>query len=83
MIGVCAFVLQICLTKSYTYADATVIAPITYLNMLWALSLDFFVWGFVPGTMVFLGAAIIIVSNFVIIVRESKKKTRPVPEITS
>lgn len=42
-----------------------------------------FVWGFVPGYMVFLGAAIIIVSNFVIIVRESKKKTRPVPEITS
>lgn len=83
MIGVCAFALQICLTKSYTYADATVIAPITYLNMIWALSLDFFVWGFVPGYMVGLGAAIIIISNFVIIMRESKKKKRLSPEISS
>jgi drug/metabolite transporter (DMT)-like permease len=83
MIGVCAFALQICLTKSYIYADATIIAPITYLNMLWALLLDFFVWGFVPGAMVVAGAAIIIISNFVIILRESKKKKRPAPEISS
>ena len=83
MIGVCAFALQICLTKSYIYADATIIAPITYLNMLWALLLDFFVWGFVPGSMVIAGAAIIIISNFVIILRESKKKKRPAPEISS
>ena len=81
MIGVCAFALQICLTKSYTYADASIIAPITYLNMLWALLLDFFVWGFIPGHMVGAGAAIIITSNFVIIMRESRKKKRPKPEV--
>ena len=81
MIGVCAFALQICLTKSYTYADASIIAPITYLNMLWALLLDFFVWGFIPGHMVGIGAAIIIISNFVIIMRESRKKKRPKPEV--
>ena len=81
MIGVCAFALQICLTKSYTYADASIIAPITYLNMLWALLLDFFVWGVIPGHMVGAGAAIIITSNFVIIMRESRKKKRPKPEV--
>lgn len=74
MIGVCAFLLQICLTKSYIYADAAVIAPITYLNMLWALLFDFFIWGYVPANSVFIGAGIVILSNFVIIYREAKLK---------
>lgn len=74
MIGVTAFFLQICLTKSYTYADASVIAPITYLNMLWALLLDFFIWGYIPGIMVIAGSSIVIASNFVIIYREARLK---------
>ncbi len=83
MVGVVAFCLQFCLTKSYIYADASIIAPITYLNMLWALMLDFFIWGYVPGFAVLAGAAIIITSNFVIILRESKLNKKPSIEINS
>lgn len=83
-IGVCAYLLQYCLTKSYMYADASVIAPITYLNLFWVLIIDFFMWGYVPGVMILAGAGIIIASNFVIIYREAKLKKayssgKPVP----
>lgn len=74
MIGVCAYLLQVCLTKSYIYADASVIAPITYLNLFWVLMIDFFVWGYVPGAMLLVGSGIIIASNFVIIYREAQLK---------
>jgi len=73
-IGLCAYLLQVCLTKSYIYADASVIAPITYLNLFWVLMIDFFIWGYVPETMLLVGAGIIITSNFVIIYREAKLK---------
>lgn len=81
-IGALAFGLQYCLTKSYTYADATVIAPVTYLNMIWALLLDYMLWHHVPSAMVIVGALIIISSNCVIIWRESIKRKNPAPQIT-
>lgn len=46
MTGVLAFCLQVCLTKSYIYADASVIAPITYLNLLWSVILDLAIFGY-------------------------------------
>lgn len=78
-IGALAFGLQYCLTKSYIYADATIIAPVTYLNMIWALMLDLFLWNHTPSTMVIAGALIIIASNCVIIWRESIKRKNALP----
>ena len=77
MVGVCVFGLQIALTKSYTFADATIIAPISYITLLWMLLLDLFIWGYIPKTLTLVGAGIIMISNFVIIYREAIKK---VPE---
>ena len=71
MVGVSVFFLQMSLTKAYVYADATVIAPITYVTLLWMLMFDIVIWDVMPKTMTLIGAAIIMSSSFVIIWREA------------
>lgn len=73
-LGILAAVLQIFLTKSYKLAPAAALAPVTYLNLLWSLGFDFFLWGYIPGVWVFAGAFIVMASNFVIIYREANKR---------
>lgn len=76
-LGVLAAILQICLTLSYKLAPASVLAPVTYLNLLWSLSLDFFLWGHIPGSWVLAGALVVMASNFTIIYREAMKRQIP------
>lgn len=81
MIGFVAAALQICLTKAYFLAPASIIAPVTYTSMIWAMLFDFFLWGYLPSTMIVLGAVIIISANFLIFYREARlKKKSPVIE---
>lgn len=78
-LGILAAALQIFLTLSYKLAPPAVLAPITYLNLLWALGFDFFLWGHVPGAWVFAGAGVVILSNFVIVYREAMKSRIQIP----
>lgn len=78
-LGILAAALQIFLTLSYKLAPPAVLAPVTYLNLLWALGLDLFLWGHLPGSSVLAGAAIVIASNFVIIYREAIKRHKHSP----
>ncbi|MCD8571463.1 MAG: DMT family transporter [Alphaproteobacteria bacterium] len=79
LLGVSAVILQIFLTKAYKLAPASALAPITYLNLLWSLALDFFLWDYIPGIWVFAGAAVVISSNFVIVYRETIKNQKQIP----
>ncbi len=79
MIGLFAVGTQICLTEAYYYAPASIIAPITYLNLIWSVVLDYMIWNHFPASMTLLGAAIVIGSNFVIVLREAKKRPQACP----
>lgn len=61
---------QILLTSSYRHADASLIAPFEYSSMLLALGIGYFVFGERPTWAMVAGAAIIIASGVVIILRE-------------
>ncbi|MCF6316245.1 MAG: DMT family transporter [Marinosulfonomonas sp.] len=61
---------QILLTSSYKYADASVLAPFTYVSMIWALLIGYFVFEEVPTVMMLAGAALVILSGVVIVLRE-------------
>ncbi|MCD8566759.1 MAG: DMT family transporter [Alphaproteobacteria bacterium] len=78
-LGLLAATLQVFLTLSYKLAPPAVLAPVTYLNLLWAIVLDLYLWGHLPGTSVLMGAAIVIVSNFVIVYRETIKRQKQSP----
>lgn len=74
VVGVLALINQIFITKSYFFAPASKIAPIGYLNLLWAVIFDAMIWGYLPSIYIFIGATIIIGSNIYILWQEQRKK---------
>jgi len=69
-LGVLGGIGHIFLTESYRYAPASVIAPFDYSSMLWALLLGYWFFGEVPGTLVLVGAAIVVAAGLFVIWRE-------------
>ena len=78
LVGGCG---QLLLTSSYKFADAGVLAPFTYVSMIWALLIGYFVFAEVPTVPMLLGAALIIAAGAVIVWRERQLKKLPPPNI--
>lgn len=70
--GLIAVGVQITLTKAYFLAPPSVIAPVTYLCLLWSIVLDFVMWQQWPLWGTIAGAGLIILSNAFIVYREAK-----------
>ena len=68
--GVLGGIAHIFLTESYRHATASVIAPFDYTAMLWALLLGYWVFGELPGVLVYVGAAIVAAAGLAVIFRE-------------
>jgi drug/metabolite transporter (DMT)-like permease len=58
------------LTTSYRHADAGVLAPFTYVSMLWSLAFGFVFFGEVPTLAMLSGAALVIAAGVAIWLRE-------------
>jgi drug/metabolite transporter (DMT)-like permease len=69
-LGVLGGLAHIFLTESYRYATASVIAPFDYTSMLWAILLGYWMFGEVPTSLVFVGAAIVAGAGLFVIWRE-------------
>ena len=69
-LGVLGGLAHILLTESYRYAAASVIAPFDYTSMLWVLLLGYWLFGELPDTLVYLGAAIVGAAGLFVIWRE-------------
>ncbi len=61
---------QILLTSGYKYAEASTLAPFTYVAMIWSLILGYFVFGEVPTWPMLSGAALVIAAGVTIVLRE-------------
>lgn len=61
---------QILLTASYRHADASVLAPFTYVSMLWSLIIGYFVFAEAPTAPMLAGAGLIVLAGVAIILRE-------------
>lgn len=62
--------LQIFLTSSYRFADASLVAPFEYTSMLLAIAVGYFVFAELPTQPTIIGACVIIFAGIVIILRE-------------
>jgi len=60
------------LTESYRYAPASVVAPFDYTAILWAFLIGYAMFGEVPARLVFIGAAIIVVTGLFVLWRERR-----------
>jgi drug/metabolite transporter (DMT)-like permease len=61
---------QILLTASYRFAEAGVLAPFTYISMLWSVLIGYFWFNEVPTMAMLIGAAFVIAAGVIIVLRE-------------
>jgi drug/metabolite transporter (DMT)-like permease len=71
-VGVAGGIGQITLTQSFRYADASVIAPLDYVSMLWAVLIGWFLFAELPHPLIALGAVIVIGAGIFVIYRERR-----------
>jgi drug/metabolite transporter (DMT)-like permease len=65
--------------QAFRYADASVLAPFSYIQLVWVTLAGFFVFGEVPDAWTFGGAAIIIGSGLYTAHRERMRRLRSLP----
>ncbi len=63
---------QILMTASYRYADASTLAPFTYLSMIWALIIGYFIFDEAPTLPMLMGAGLVVAAGIAIVLRERK-----------
>ena len=76
--GIIGSVANILLTVSLRIAEASLVTPTKYLNLVFAILLGYFIWGEIPKVLTLLGAGLIIVSSVIIFMRESQLKKQVV-----
>ena len=76
--GIIGSVANILLTVSLRIAEASLVTPTKYLNLVFAIFLGYFIWGEIPKVLTLLGASLIIASSVIIFMRESQLKKQVV-----
>jgi drug/metabolite transporter (DMT)-like permease len=69
-IGVCGSIGQYAITRAFSMASPSVVAPFEYFALLWGMGLDWVFWRAWPDAWTFVGAAIIVASGLYLIHRE-------------
>ena len=76
--GLVGSVANILLTVSLRYAEASLVTPTKYLNLVFAIFLGYFIWSEIPKLLTLVGAGLIIISSVIIFMRESELKKKVV-----
>mgnify|MGYP002640029739 FL=1 len=72
LMGLCGSVANLLLTQSYRLAEASLVTPIKYLSLVFAITFGLFIWGEVPKPLMLAGSVLVILSSLIIFVREKK-----------
>jgi drug/metabolite transporter (DMT)-like permease len=74
ILGICGSMGNLLLTQSYRLSEASLVTPIKYLILVFAIFFGITIWGEVPKMLTLLGALLVILSSLIIFIRESKLK---------
>ena len=77
IIGLSGSIGNIFLTKSIREADISLVTPIKYLSLVFAIIAGWLIFNEIPSVLTISGAMLIILSTFVIFKREATKKIKP------
>ncbi|TGQ11997.1 MULTISPECIES: DMT family transporter [unclassified Mesorhizobium] len=73
-VGALGGVAQYVLFEGMKRAPVSIVAPFEYTSLVWAFALGFAIWGDVPRTEVFMGAALIVGAGLLIVGNEHFRK---------
>jgi drug/metabolite transporter (DMT)-like permease len=74
IMGICGSIGNLLLTQSYRMVEASLVTPVKYLSLVFALIFGYLLWNEVPKTLTLLGSALVIISSLIIFIRETKLK---------
>ena len=74
IMGICGSVANLLLTQSYRLAETSLVTPIKYLSLVFAILFGFFIWNEIPKILTLIGAVLVILSSLIIFVREKHLK---------
>ena len=69
-----AIIANLLLTQSYRLAEASLVTPIKYLSLVFAIVFGFLIWSEIPKLLTLFGALLVITSSLIIFMRENKLK---------
>ena len=77
MVGILGGLANLWLSQSYKYSEVSLVSPLKYLGLVFAIIFGYFIWNEIPTSKTLLGALLVIVSSIIIFRREMylKKKT--------
>jgi len=70
LIGVFGGVANLWLSQSYKFSEVSLVTPLKYLALVFAIIFGFFIWGEVPTFKTLAGALLVIISSVIIFRRE-------------
>ena len=76
LIGILGGLANIWLSQSYKLSEVSLVTPLKYLALVFAIIFGFFIWDEVPTFKTLLGAGLVILSSFIIFRRELVLKKR-------
>ena len=73
-IGIFGGVANLWLSQSYKYSEVSLVTPLKYLALVFAIFFGYFIWQEIPTVKTLLGAFLVIISTLIILRREIYKK---------
>ena len=70
MIGILGGLANLWLSQSYKFSEVSLVTPLKYLALIFAIIFGYFIWEEIPTLKTLLGAALVILSSFIIFRRE-------------
>ena len=70
MIGILGGLANLWLTQSYKYSEVSLVTPLKYLALVFAIIFGYFIWNEIPTIKTLMGAFLVIASSFIIFRRE-------------
>ena len=76
LIGILGGLANLWLSQSYKFSEVSLVTPLKYLALIFAIIFGYFIWDEIPTLKTLLGAALVILSSFIIFRREMILKKR-------
>ena len=76
MVGILGGLANLWLSQSYKYSEVSLVSPLKYLGLVFAIIFGFFIWNEIPTSKTLLGALLVIVSSIIIFRREMYLKKK-------
>ena len=74
LIGIFGGVANLWLSQSYKYSEVSLVTPLKYLTLVFAIIFGYFIWGEIPTLKTLIGALLVVTSTLIIFRREIYKK---------